>query len=81
MDVGKYKAIRLLIDDYRKLTAEELRDKFDPLYKTYWTDVLAQKIGCNPETIHHYRKRTNPRKPTFENYLLLRALLEEDKKT
>ena len=75
-----YKMTKVFIADYLDATAEDLRIKLDPVYKKYGTENLAFKLDCNPETIINYRRHSNPRKPTLQNYLLLRALLEESQK-
>lgn len=72
-----YKVLRLLIDDYRKLSAKDLQNKFEPVYNMYWNSVLAEKLGCSHALIRKYRNKSNPVKPSFENFVLLRSMLDE----
>lgn len=74
----EFNGVKKNIEEYRQYSAEDLRIQFDPVYKKYYVDVLADKLGCNLETVRKYRSKKNPRKPTYEYYVLLSALLDEN---
>ena len=74
----KYNDTYQEVEHYRHQSAEALRIKFEPIYKKYWPETLAQTLGCNIETVRKYRSKKNPRKPTYEYYVLLSALLDEN---
>lgn len=76
-----YKATKLFVKDFRAASPAEIRERLDPVYKKFGVTRLVNELDCNLETLRKYRSKTNPRKPSFEHYLLLRALLEENKLT
>ncbi len=73
----KYTDVYQIVEQYRHQSAESLRVKFEPVYRKYYVEVLADKLGCNLETVRKFRSKKSPRKPNFECYLLLLTLLEE----
>lgn len=76
-----YKATKLFIDDFLSSSAADVRARLDPVYNKYGIAQLADILDCNTETIRNYRRRSAPRKPTLQNYMLLCSLLENKKKT